>query len=132
MIAGWDLRHDNRASVDQQGLSNLRRLLRQRTRWSQGNLQAMGLIQPIARSRIPALPRIELILYLLMPFFQGIVGVSLVVAVVLAIDRDRGLRGQPVVARLHLHARIRRHDARLRRRQAGGPHDRRPGWSRGC
>ncbi len=85
MIAGWDLRHDNRASVDQQGLSNLRRLLRQRTRWSQGNLQAMGLMTPIAKSRIPAVPRLELILYLLMPFFQGIVGASLVVAAVLAI-----------------------------------------------
>ena len=85
MIAGWLLRHDNRASVDQQGLSNLRRLLRQRTRWSQGNLQAMRLMSPIAGSRIPTLPRIELILYLLMPLFQGVVGASLVAAAVLAI-----------------------------------------------
>ena len=36
---------------------------------------------------------------------------------------DRGLFGKPVVARLHLHPRIRWHDARLRGGQAGGPRD---------
>lgn len=86
ILAGWEMRHENRATVDQQGLSNLRALLRQRTRWSQGNLQAMGLIGPIARSRIPLLPRIELLLYLLTPVLQGIVGAGLIVAFVLAIS----------------------------------------------
>ena len=56
MIAGWHMRHENRANVDQQGLSSLRPLVRQRTRWSQGNLQAIGLIPAIVRSRIPACP----------------------------------------------------------------------------
>ena len=43
MAAGWEGRQDLRASVYQQGLSKLRPLFRQRTRWSQGNLQAMAL-----------------------------------------------------------------------------------------
>ena len=42
--AGWKGRQELRAVVDQQGLSELRPLFRQRTRWSQGNLQAMGLL----------------------------------------------------------------------------------------
>lgn len=40
---GWKGRQELRATVDQQGLSKPRRLLSQRTRWSQGNLQAMDL-----------------------------------------------------------------------------------------
>lgn len=83
VIAGWDMRHDNRANVNQQGLPGLRPLLRQRTRWSQGNLQAIGLIPAIVRSRVPVLPRMEVVLYLLTPFYQAIIGASLVVAIVL-------------------------------------------------
>jgi 1,2-diacylglycerol 3-beta-glucosyltransferase len=79
------MRHENRANVNQQGLSNLRALLRQRTRWSQGNLQAMGLIPAIARSRIPLLPRFEQVLYLLTPVWQSIIGISLITAAVLAV-----------------------------------------------
>jgi cellulose synthase/poly-beta-1,6-N-acetylglucosamine synthase-like glycosyltransferase len=89
ILAGWHMRHENRATVDQQGLSKLRPLVRQRTRWSQGNLQAIGLIPAILRSRIPLLPRSELVLYLLTPFFQGVIGVSLVAAVYLAIEGTR-------------------------------------------
>ena len=83
LLAGWHSRQDNRATVDQQGLSNLGKLFRQRTRWSQGNLQAMRLIAPIARSDIYLPARIEQVVYLLMPVLQGIVGASLVGALVL-------------------------------------------------
>jgi cellulose synthase/poly-beta-1,6-N-acetylglucosamine synthase-like glycosyltransferase len=96
ILAGWHMRQDNRATVDQQGLSNLRRLLRQRTRWSQGNLQAMGLISPIFRSDLPFAPRLELILYLLTPVFQSVVGASLVASAVLLAT------GTPIVDGDHL------------------------------
>jgi 1,2-diacylglycerol 3-beta-glucosyltransferase len=43
----------------QQGLPGLRRLFRQRTRWSQGNLQAIGLVGPVAGARVPLRARIE-------------------------------------------------------------------------
>ena len=85
LLAGWHSRQDNRARVDQQGLSNLRRLFRQRTRWSQGNLQAMRLIGPIAKSDIYLPARIEQIVYLMMPVLQGIVGLSLAGAIYLAL-----------------------------------------------
>ena len=85
ILAGWRSRQENRAQVDQQGLPGLRPLFRQRTRWSQGNLQAMGLVGPIGRSDLYPPARFELVVYLLMPVLQGIVGLSLLVALVLAV-----------------------------------------------
>jgi 1,2-diacylglycerol 3-beta-glucosyltransferase len=82
--AGWRSHQEVRAEVHQQGVSRLRPLLRQRTRWSQGNLQAFDLASAIWRSPLPRLVRIEELAYLLMPIWQGIVGVSVIVAGVLA------------------------------------------------
>ena len=48
--AGWEGRQELRATVDQQGVASLRRLLNQRTRWSQGNLQAMDLLGEVRRA----------------------------------------------------------------------------------
>jgi 1,2-diacylglycerol 3-beta-glucosyltransferase len=85
IAAGWAGHQDLRAQVDQQGLPGLRRLFRQRTRWSQGNLQAMGLIDAVWRAPITLVARVELLAYLLMPLWQTIVGVTLVAAGALAI-----------------------------------------------
>lgn len=82
---GWEGRQELRGSVDQQGLSNARALFRQRTRWSQGNLQAMSLTGTVARAPFGLIPRIELLVYLLMPFWQGIVGAGLIGAIYLAV-----------------------------------------------
>ena len=88
IAAGWAGRQDNRATVDQQGLSHLRALLRQRTRWSQGNLQALGLLSTVWRARIPFPARLEQCAYLLMPFWQSLIGVTLVAAAVLALTGE--------------------------------------------
>lgn len=85
MAAGWEGRQDLRASVDQQGLSKLRPLFRQRTRWSQGNLQAIALRGEVARAPLGLGARTEQMAYLLMPFWQGVIGIGLVAALVLAI-----------------------------------------------
>ncbi len=85
IAAGWAGRQELRAVVEQQGLHGLRRLFRQRTRWSQGNLQAMGLAGAVWRSPLAFLPRLEQLAYLLMPVWQTIVGLSLVAAIVLAL-----------------------------------------------
>jgi 1,2-diacylglycerol 3-beta-glucosyltransferase len=77
LAAGWQGRQDLRATVDQQGLSKLRPLFRQRTRWSQGNLQAISLRRQVAAAPVSRPARIEQMAYLLMPFWQGIVGVGL-------------------------------------------------------
>jgi 1,2-diacylglycerol 3-beta-glucosyltransferase len=83
--AGWRGVAVAGATVDQQGLPGLRRLLRQRTRWAQGNLQAIGHLGGMARLDRPWLVRLDLIAYLLMPVFQAFVGVAFLVSVVLAI-----------------------------------------------
>jgi 1,2-diacylglycerol 3-beta-glucosyltransferase len=83
--AGWKGRQELRAVVSQQGLNNLRKLFRQRTRWSQGNLQAMGLLGTVWRAPVGVVPRLEQTAYLLMPFWQGLIGLTLVVAALLAI-----------------------------------------------
>jgi 1,2-diacylglycerol 3-beta-glucosyltransferase len=85
VAAGWEGRQDLRAVVEQQGLPRLRPLLRQRTRWSQGNLQAIGLVRPVARAPFPRAARFELLAYLLMPFWQGFVGIALAVSLVFAL-----------------------------------------------
>ena len=82
---GWKGRQDLRAVVEQQGLSSLRALFRQRTRWSQGNLQAMGLSRVVWEARTGFAARLELLAYLAMPFWQGIVGAALISALVLAV-----------------------------------------------
>jgi 1,2-diacylglycerol 3-beta-glucosyltransferase len=84
IVAGWKGRQELRSAVDQQGPPALRPLLRQRTRWSQGNLQAMDLLAKLLHANVPLLARIELVVYVLMPFWQGIVGAALIAAVGLA------------------------------------------------
>lgn len=84
IAAGWNGRQELRATVDQQGLPRFLPLLRQRTRWSQGNLQSMGLIGDVMRDRRHGLiARIETVAYLLMPFWQGIIGAGMLVALYL-------------------------------------------------
>ena len=83
MASGWQGRQDLRATVDQQGLPRLRPLLRQRTRWSQGNLQAMALRGEITKAPVARTARIEQLVYLHLPFWQGIVGLGLLATLVL-------------------------------------------------
>jgi cellulose synthase/poly-beta-1,6-N-acetylglucosamine synthase-like glycosyltransferase len=83
IVGGWKGRQDLRATVDQQGLSSIRALFRQRTRWSQGNLQALGLVDDLVGARLAAGVRLEQVAYLLMPLWQGIIGASFVTALVL-------------------------------------------------
>src|SRR5262249_6236456 len=88
IAAGWKGRQELRATIDQQGLTKARRLLNQRTRWSQGNLQAVDLTRKTMRAPFPAGARSELRLYLLMPLWQGIVGVGLLASLFLAVSGE--------------------------------------------
>jgi cellulose synthase/poly-beta-1,6-N-acetylglucosamine synthase-like glycosyltransferase len=83
--AGWRNVSDGRASVDQQGLPLPGRLFRQRTRWAQGNLQAMAHLGSAPRAKLPWLARADLVAYLLQPVMQAFVGVVFALSIVLAI-----------------------------------------------
>jgi 1,2-diacylglycerol 3-beta-glucosyltransferase len=93
IAAGWEGRQDLRATVDQQGLSRLRPLFRQRTRWSQGNLQAIGLRGEVLRAPLGLGARLEQLAYLLMPFWQGIVGLGLLGSVFLWVTGEAAFWG---------------------------------------
>ncbi|MGI9577403.1 MAG: glycosyltransferase family 2 protein [Microthrixaceae bacterium] len=80
--AGWRCGHDNRTQVDQQGLSNVRRLFRQRVRWAQGNLQAMRHIRRIPHMAFSRRARTDLFLYLMQPVMLAIVGIAVLAALV--------------------------------------------------
>lgn len=84
IAAGWEGRQDLRGTIEQQGLSSVRRLFRQRTRWSQGNLQALGLMGEVARAPLGLVARLEQVAYLLMPLWQGVIGASFLTAIGLA------------------------------------------------
>ncbi|MGX8903999.1 glycosyltransferase [Streptomyces netropsis] len=66
---GWRLRTTAHASVDQQGVSDLRRLVRQRTRWYQGHMTAIRRMGEIWRApRMRHLAALEMFSYLLVPW----------------------------------------------------------------
>lgn len=95
IAAGWRSRQALATSVDQQGLGNIRRLFRQRTRWAQGNLQALVHLPVSRRARLPLAARLDLAAYLLMPFLQGVIGLALVAAIYLAATGQAQVYGGP-------------------------------------
>jgi cellulose synthase/poly-beta-1,6-N-acetylglucosamine synthase-like glycosyltransferase len=92
--AGWRGVADARTTVDQQGLPNLRRLYRQRTRWAQGNVQAMAHLGAVGRARVSLPARVDLLLYLLQPALQAIVGAAFVLAIGLVVFGVAGFGGR--------------------------------------
>lgn len=89
--AGWRCGHENRTAVEQQGLSNLLRLLRQRTRWAQGNLQAMSHLRAVRRCELSRRARVDQAWYLLQPVASGVVGFGVFAAVFAFFTEDVGL-----------------------------------------
>lgn len=77
---GWQGMHEVRCTVAQQGVSDIRRLYRQRTRWSQGNIQAMRHLPNVGSMSSNAMAKIDLTWGLLQPPLQGLVGVATIVA----------------------------------------------------
>ena len=71
-LAEVKIRYVSRASVTQQGLTNVRRLLRQRTRWAQGNLQCIRYVPVLYKATtIPNSALVEMLYYLLAPWFNA-------------------------------------------------------------
>ena len=91
--AGWLCEQETRASVNQQGLPGLKRLFRQRTRWAQGNLQAMSQLGAMWRLDRPWYVRLDLVAYLLLPAVHAVVGVAFLTSIVLAITGVAGFWG---------------------------------------
>jgi 1,2-diacylglycerol 3-beta-glucosyltransferase len=66
---GWRLTSTPDAYVSQQGVTSLRALVNQRTRWYQGHMQAVGWLRELWSSRqLSHLAMLELTVYLLVPW----------------------------------------------------------------
>lgn len=85
LACNWRSGQELRAAVNQQGLANPRRLLRQRTRWAQGCLQAARRIRVPLGARIPLLAKAEYVESLLQPIIQFYVSVMLFLSVALVV-----------------------------------------------
>lgn len=77
---GWRSVQENRVSVHQQGLTSLRRLYRQRTRWAQGAWQALALMPRVGAMPHPRRARLDAVVYLASPVLQLVVAVELLLA----------------------------------------------------
>jgi cellulose synthase/poly-beta-1,6-N-acetylglucosamine synthase-like glycosyltransferase len=97
LAAGWQCHHDNRVGVHQQGLNDVRRLLRQRTRWAQGNLQAMSHLPRVHRYPLSRRARLDLTWALLQPVAAMIVGVGFIAAVWAYVTRGVPILPQTVL-----------------------------------
>ncbi|KPI07229.1 hypothetical protein OK074_3927 [Actinobacteria bacterium OK074] len=63
---GWTNQHCTTASVSQQAVLDLKRLVRQRSRWFQGHLQSANLV-PLILREVPARPALDLLYHLSSP-----------------------------------------------------------------
>jgi cellulose synthase/poly-beta-1,6-N-acetylglucosamine synthase-like glycosyltransferase len=98
LLNGWRSEHDNSCDVSQQGVRNIKRLWTQRTRWSQGNLQAMTYLGRVARGPLRWWRCCDLLGVLVLPIVQGIVGVSLACSIWFAVvERYRVVPASPVL-----------------------------------
>jgi 1,2-diacylglycerol 3-beta-glucosyltransferase len=68
-VAGWRLLSTPRAHVTQQAVPHLRALVRQRTRWNQGHLEACEWLGKVwASQKVSHMGMVELTLYLMVPW----------------------------------------------------------------
>jgi 1,2-diacylglycerol 3-beta-glucosyltransferase len=71
LLAGQRNEYTRETHVDQEGLPDLRRLLRQRTRWGQGNMQCGVYLRRLWASRhVSKIGALEATYYLLQPWLQ--------------------------------------------------------------
>jgi 1,2-diacylglycerol 3-beta-glucosyltransferase len=72
-LGGERIRYTSLASVKQQGLVDVKRLVRQRTRWAQGNLQCVSYVPKLVVSRrIRNHALLEMLYYLLAPWLNAL------------------------------------------------------------
>src|SRR5699024_4528022 len=74
--------HDNDVVIEQQGVSSLRRLYKQRIRWSQGGWQCVPLLRTSHRVRCRVPGRVDMFWYLVTPIVQTLITLALLGAVV--------------------------------------------------
>ncbi len=80
LVQGWQLRFCPTVAVWQEAVPRFRALLRQRSRWLQGQVVCWRYIPPLLRSALPVRIKIDLVFFLLMPLAFLPIGISSVVS----------------------------------------------------
>ncbi|MGI9022673.1 MAG: glycosyltransferase, partial [Acidimicrobiales bacterium] len=71
LLSGSRTEYCHETYVTQEGMSTVRQLVRQRSRWAQGSMQCFRYLLPIVRSpRIPAAGALEIMYFLVLPWLQ--------------------------------------------------------------
>jgi cellulose synthase/poly-beta-1,6-N-acetylglucosamine synthase-like glycosyltransferase len=78
-IEGWENRFCGETFVDQQGLTSIKALIRQRTRWAHGHFQCWRLLPGIVRSQMATTTVLDMSYYLVAPAI-GLLGSALFTA----------------------------------------------------
>jgi 1,2-diacylglycerol 3-beta-glucosyltransferase len=85
LLRGWKNHYCPTAAVDQQGVTSIRRWLRQRSRWFQGHLQCWRLLPQILRAPMSARSMTDLVWYLMLPvavLLMPLVGIPVLLTLV--------------------------------------------------
>ncbi|NYF30377.1 cellulose synthase/poly-beta-1,6-N-acetylglucosamine synthase-like glycosyltransferase [Microbacterium sp. JAI119] len=82
VLAGFQVKHVYDTHVNQEALPSIRRLLTQRTRWAQGNIQCVKYIGEVVKSpHVDSAGVIETSYYLVLPFLQMLGALSFTILV---------------------------------------------------
>jgi 1,2-diacylglycerol 3-beta-glucosyltransferase len=88
LLAGYEVKHVYDTHVSQEALPSLKRLMVQRTRWAQGNIQCVKYIKDVAASPyFDSVGVIETAYYLFLPFAQVIGLTAFVTATALTVPK---------------------------------------------
>jgi cellulose synthase/poly-beta-1,6-N-acetylglucosamine synthase-like glycosyltransferase len=93
LMKGWRLQFCPSVAVRQEAVSNLRRLVRQRSRWLQGHLVCWQYLPRMLHSPLPLVTRLDLIAYLLLPALVlpvGLMSIGSWVDFLMHVDRLEG------------------------------------------
>ncbi|WP_137657309.1 glycosyltransferase family 2 protein [Listeria newyorkensis] len=70
LLKGWKNKYISEAVVYQQGLTSVKRFIKQRARWVQGNIQSMNRVKEIRESQLSNISKLDLFYFLAQPWIN--------------------------------------------------------------
>jgi 1,2-diacylglycerol 3-beta-glucosyltransferase len=96
LLRDWTNGYSEKSWVSQQGITDVRRLVRQRARWFQGHLQCLKLVRPVIGSSLPRRARFDLTYHLVGSMLMLVLQTAALVWMIglaVAFGQTRGLAG---------------------------------------
>lgn len=86
LLKEWKIAYLEHAIMYQQGLISIKRFIRQRSRWVQGNLQSIIRFKEIINSKIEKLAKVDLIYFLFQPWINLLNGIIFFTTILIDIN----------------------------------------------